>query len=283
MNKQNVRLMLAVTGLLVLAGSLLMVSGTAAAPAAGLTAAAQTQDIPSVSYTSVPALTFTPLNQDTLYNKDVGRQILSLAGPTQTGGNSFLAPLALPDQANLTGLTIYGEDFDDQGAVTIFLRQCDLNQARCLNLAEVTSTNGYAAGQFETSKVTPLNEVIDNSRYSYLLELNLTALSGSGLRSVRLQMEQGTVPPPPAGNAQPWSLSGDVRNFVIPNTGFSQVRVCTSDFSQLPNQTHFPSLIVDGQAMPLTPNSCVTVWGSNIEIRRPLNTGPSSGTYQILR
>lgn len=283
MNKQNVLLMLAVTGLLVLAGFQITVSGTAAAPAAGLAVAAQAQDIPSTSYTSVSALTFIPVNEDILYNKDLGRQILSLAGPVQAGGNNFLAPLALPDRASLTGLAIFGEDFDGQGAVTVRLKRCDLNQARCLNLAEASSTNGYAAGQFELSKVTPLNEAVDNSRYSYLLELELTAQPGSGLRSARLQVEQGTVPPPPAGDAQPWSLSGDVRSFVIPNTGFNQVRVCTGDFAQLPNQTHFPGLIVDGQATQLTPNTCITVWGSNIEIRRPLNAGPSSGTYQVLR
>lgn len=283
MNKQNVLLMLAVTGLLVLAGSLLTVSGTAAAPAAGLAAAAQAQDIPSVSYTSVSALTFNPVNEDTLYSKDLGRQILSLAGPVQAGGNIFLAPLALPDRAGLAGLAIYGEDFDSQGAVTVRLKRCDLNQARCLNLAEASSTAGYAAGPFEMSKVTSLNEAVDNSRYNYLLELELTTQPGSGLRSARLQVGQGTVPAPPAGEVQPWSLSGDVRSFVVPNTGFNQVRVCTGDFAQLPNQTHFPSLVVDNQASQLTPNTCVTVWGSTIEIRRPLNTGPSAGTYQILR
>lgn len=278
MNKQYVLLVLAVSGLFVLAGSLF--SGTATATTAGIAASAQ--DTPTVSYTGISALTFTPLSQDIPYNKDLGRQILSLPGPARTAGNIFLASLSLPDLANLTGLTIYGEDFDDQGAVTVRLKRCDLNQARCINLAEATSTNSYAAGQFEASKVTPLNEVIDNSRYSYLLELELTALSGSGLRSVRVRVEQGNVPPP-SDTAEPWSLSGDVRSFIVPNTGYNQVRVCAGDFSQLPNQTHFPGLIVDGQPTQLTPNTCLTVWGSNIEIRRPLNAGPSSGTYQILR
>jgi hypothetical protein len=42
-------------------------------------------------------------------------------------------------------------------------------------------------------------------------------------------------------------------------------------------------LIVDGQSIPLASNTCVTVYGFNMELRRELNTGPSSGTYQFLR
>jgi hypothetical protein len=284
MNIRQILLIACVTGLLaaaILAIPQLGFSGAAAAPLPETVAARQAQGI-AVLYTSVSALTFIPANEGIPYNKDVRRQILSLAGESRAA-NIFIAPLALPDQANLTGLTVFGEDFDNQGAVLLRLKRCDHGQARCVNVAETTSTESYAAGQFQTNKVTLMNEVVDNSLYTYLLELELTALLNSGLRSVRLELGQGTTPPPPVGDVQPWSLSGDVRNFVVPNSGWNQVRVCADDLSHLPNPTHYPTLVVDGKPMQLAPNTCVMVWGRVIEIRRELNTGPSSGTYQILR
>jgi hypothetical protein len=266
----------------ILAAPQLRFSGAAAAPLPETVAAGQPQGM-TVLYTSVSALTFIPANEGIPYNKDVRRQILSLTGQGRAD-NIFIAPLVLPDQANLAGLTVFGEDFDNQGAVHLRLKRCDHGQARCVNVAETTSTESYAAGQFQTNKVTLMNEVVDNSLYTYLLELELTALFNSGLRSVRLELGQGTAPPlPPVGEVQPWSLSNDVRNFVIPNSGWNQVQVCTGDLSHLPNPTHYPTLVVDGKSMQLASNTCAIVWGRIIEIRRELNTGPSSGTFQILR
>jgi hypothetical protein len=60
-------------------------------------------------------------------------------------------------------------------------------------------------------------------------------------------------------------------------------RICTDDLSHLPNPTHYPTLVVDGLAQPLASNTCVDATGYTIELRRQLNTGPSSGTYQILQ
>jgi hypothetical protein len=168
--------------------------------------------------------------------------------------------------------------------VAVRLKRCDHGQARCVNVVETTSTDSYAAGQFQTVRIAALNEIIDNNLYSYLVELELTALFDSGLRSVRLEMaNEGSGSPPPSGGVEQWSLAGDVTSFIIPNGGWAQVRVCTGDLSHLPNQTHYPTLTVDGRSTTLGSNTCVTVWGRNIQLRRELNTGPSSGTYQILR
>jgi hypothetical protein len=237
----------------------------------------------TITYLSVTALAFVPVNPDSRYNKDPRRQLLTLAGQPAglVDGNLFIAPLALPDKSLLTDMTVFGEDFDNQGAVLARLKRCDHSQARCLTLAETTSTIPYAAGQFETLKTAVPNEIVNNYFYSYILELELTAVGG-GLRAVRLEMVSGASPPTPA-NAQSWTLTGAVTNFFLPNQGLTHVRVCTDNLSHLDNPTHYPYLVVDDQVLPLTSNTCVTVWGYTIEIRRELNTGPSSGTYQFWR
>jgi hypothetical protein len=195
----------------------------------------------------------------------------------------FVAPLTLPDRSELLGMTVYGEDTDNLGEVRMSLKRCNHGQPFCVILAETTSTAPYTLGLFETSKVSVLNEVVDNQFYSYFLELDLTALGNSGLRSVRLDIipREGVLPP---AEVMPWSLEGSIRSFKLPNTKSTQVKICTDDLSHLNNATHYPYVVVDSnQIYPLVSNMCETIWGQDIEIRRNLNTGPSSGTYQFLR
>jgi hypothetical protein len=273
--------------LAIIAGSMLWLDQALAAPKSKVVLEPMAQiATENVAYISVSGLAFVPVNQNTLYTKDTGRQLLSLNSQTRnftTNSNIFVAPLLLPDRSRLTGLTVFGEDFDNQGAVLIRLKRCDHGQARCLTLAETTSTGSYAAGQFETLKVTLSNEVVDNNFYSYLLELELSAIFNSGLRSIRLEIVEPDGSSVSPGNVERWSLSGSVTSFPLPNLDLTQVRICTDDLSYLDNPTHFPTLVVDGETTPLTSNSCLTVWGRDIELRRRLNTGPSSGTFQFLR
>lgn len=252
-----------------------------AAPSPEMAATGHQQQADTDS-TSISAMAFVPLDQATGFNKDPRRQILTL--PDQSRNNNlFVAPLSLPDRSRLTGITVFGEDYDNQGAVRVRLMRCDHGQPRCITVSETTSTDSFAAGQFETVKVTILNEVVDNTLYSYFLELELTAIFDSGLRSVKLEavIPGGGAPPP--GDIQRWSLSGSTTTFTLPNLSLTQVRVCTDDLSHLDNPTHFPILVVDGESTQLGSNTCVTVWGQDIQIERRLNTGPSSGTYQFLR
>ncbi len=234
------------------------------------------------AFVSVSSMAFEPVNQNILFSKDTRRQLLSLSGQTH-GGNLFVAPLILADRSRLTGLTVFGEDFDNQGAIRMSLLRCDHGQVRCVSLAETTSSDSFAGGQFETLKVAIPNETVDNNFYSYFLELDLTALFNSGLRSVRLETVAtggaGTSP----GNIEQWSLSGSVTSFPLPNLNWTEVRICTNDLSHLNNPTHYPFVVADGQSTQLGSNSCVTVSGQDIEIQRRLNSGPSSGTYQFLR
>lgn len=263
--------------------SLLIFSRASAAPqmTPGL-AAIQTGELRQ--YLSLSAMAFGPVSQFAVYYKDVNQQLLTLGNQPRnfTGDNNrFVAPLSLPDLTRLSGLTLYGQDTDNLGEVRLRLKRCDHNQPRCLILAEAASVPEYSAGPFEIP--SPFNEVIDNNLYTYFLELELTALGNSGLRSVRLELFTTASPTPSPGPSERWQLAGNETIFRIPNHRTTDVRVCTDDLSHLDNPTHFPVLIVDGQLYRLISNNCMTVWGFDIEVRRELNTGPSSGTYQILR
>jgi hypothetical protein len=289
MNKRQILLTASISAfftLTIIAGSMLFFSGAIAAPPAQVASTPAPQVITSsLTYLSVSSMAFMPASQDTLYRKDARRQMLTLNSQPLTSASDsyvFIAPLTLPDKNVLTGMTVYGEDFDNQGAVEVRLKRCDHSQARCSSLAETTSTDTYAAGQFETTRAAIPDEVVNQKFYSYFLELELTAVAKSGLRSVRLELTED-IPLTPAGSVKRWSLSKDVTSFLLPNQGWTQVRVCTDDLSHLNNPTHYPTLIVDGQMIPLSSSACVTVWGRDIEIRRELNTGASSGTYQFLR
>lgn len=239
----------------------------------------------SLNYVSISAMAFVPVQQNSSYFKDTQREVLTLTGPSRAftyDRNVFVAPLNLPNQSQLQALTAFGEDYDPQGEVRVRLKRCDHAQARCLNLAETTSTATFAAGAFETTRtVIQQQEIVNNGFYSYFLELELTALGNSGLRSARLEVVTNNGPSP-TPSPQTWSLSGGVTSFPIPTTGLTQVRICTDDLSHLNNATHYPFVVVDGATVPLSSNSCVSVWGRNIEVRRRPNTGDSSGTYQVV-
>jgi hypothetical protein len=232
------------------------------------------------AFAGVSALTFTPVDYATDFQVDTARHLLRLTEANRAP-YFFMAPLTLPDKNLLTGMRVFGEDFDPQGAVQVRLMRCDHGQARCVSLGTLTSTTGFAAGLFDTGQLAALNEPVDNSLYSYFLELELSALLNSGLRSVRLELAAQTNAGLPQDPAQ-WALEGSATNFTLPEVGWAQVRVCTNDLSHLDNPTHYPALVVDGSVRALASNSCVSAWGRTFEIKRRPNTGPSAGTYQYL-
>ncbi|MCK6629540.1 MAG: hypothetical protein L6R45_30735 [Anaerolineae bacterium] len=266
--------------LLIIGGSLLIFGQVSAAP--DETTLAQTNA--SLDYISISALAFGPVSQFAVYYKDFNQQLLTLGNQPRnfTGdSNRFIAPLSLANQTVLSGLTVYGQDFDAQGEIRLRLKRCDHNQPRCIILAETASIVEYDDGLFEN--VSRFNELVDHAFYDYFLELELTALGNSGLRSVRLETTSAETGSPPPANVQKWSLSGETTSFRLPNQTTTQARICTDDFGHLDNPTHYPILVVDGQVINLASNTCIVVWGYSIELRRDYNTGPSSGTYQFLR
>ncbi len=285
MNNRQMMLTTAMSSLFtltIIAGLLLFIGQAMAAPPAKIKSSLSQQTITrTLQYVGISGLAFNPAQSNIAYNKDVQNQLLSLTSQVRNPSNIFVAPLILPDRSELMGMTVFGEDADNQGEVRMRVKRCNHGQAFCVILAETTSTLSYAAGQFETASISVSGEVVDNRFYSYFLELDLTALGNSGLRSVRLDVitnKPSTAP----GAETPWSLTGNVRSFKLPNTSVTHARICTDDLSHLPNPTHYPFVVIDNQILPLSSDMCVTVSGRNIEIRRDLNTGPSSGTYQFL-
>jgi hypothetical protein len=255
------------------------------AQAAPQTPRALLQTENSFQYISVSALAFLPVQPNTTYIRDTQRELLGLVGSDRTisqNRNVFVAPIPLPDRGQLLAMTVFGEDADNQGEVRIRLKRCDHSQGQCITLGETSSTQSYAAGRFETTRLTFLNEPVNNGIYSYLLELELTALFNSGLRVVRVEVSgpaTGTV----AENIESWELAGTTRSLALPNADLAQAKICTDDLSLLDNPTHYPFVVVDNQVITLGSGECVTVWGRDISVQRKPNTGPSSGTYQFLR
>jgi hypothetical protein len=241
----------------------------------------------TLEYVSVSGMAFEPVQANTRFAKDTQRQLLRLVNATRSvtqDQNVFVAPLNLPDGNQLLSMIVSGEDYDVQGEVRVRLLRCQHTAPTCLNLGETSSGVGLTGGLFESTPVFLQNQIVNNALYSYYLELNLTALQNSGLRSVRIE----TIPAdeaqvPPAGNIIRWELVGNFYRFPLPNTTWTQVKICTDDLSHLPNGSHYPYLVVDGGRVSLSSNACETVQGYNIEIRREPNTGSSSGTYQVLR
>lgn len=271
--------------LVVLAVSILLITPVAAAPALLVHPTKLLQTAPGFQYLGLSALAFMPVNPYAIYYKDSNQQLLTLVRPERdfaSANNRFVAPLALPNEFRLTGMTVFGQDFDRLGEVWLRVKRCDHGQAQCLTLAETTSDLVYDAGPFE--KVSTFNERVDNGQFTYFLELELTALANSGLRSVRLELIEEAAVSIPADNVQRWSLADLGTSFPI-STGTAKrlVRICTDDLSHLPNVTHYPVLVVDGVTQSLPSKSCVDASGYNIELRRSLGAGSSSGTYQFLR
>jgi hypothetical protein len=249
-------------------------------------AASSAQTSPGMQYISVPAMAFNPVQQNSSFAKDTQRQLLWLMGNNHTvtrDRNIFVAPLMLPDGAQLLTMVISGEDYDTQGEVRVRFKRCDQRQPLCVGLGETTSQVGFAGGYFETAVSFLQNDVVNNANYTYFLELELTALNNSGLRSVRLNTVGAGSASAPVSSEVHWELAGAFTSFPIATSGWAEVKICADDLSYLPNPSHYPFVMVDGTQRGLTSNSCLTVQGYDIEIRRNLNTGPSSGTYQILR
>ena len=277
--------------LTIIAGLMWLMGQASAAPPpkTGQTPAGQTIT-PTLQYISISGVAFSPIQQNMAYTKDVRQQLLGLAGQSRNfgaGSNLFIAPLTLPDRSELFGITVFGADFDNQGEVRVRLKRCNHGQAFCVILAETTSTAAYALGPFETSRISVFNEIVDNQFYASFLELDLTALGNSGLRSVRLEVLSQAEAPFTA-KKEPWLMQGPDRTFGLPNntTRTRDVEICIDDLTRSnTDPIHYLSSTAESVevARLSSSNPCTKVAGEKIEIKRTLNTSRWSGTYQFLR
>jgi hypothetical protein len=173
-------------------GSLLFFNGALAAPSVERALAPRPQPAGDASFVSVSSVAFLPADsENSAYTRDPVRQMVVLTGSAT--GNLFVAPLSLPDQHAVVRLTAFGEYFDSNGAIQVHLKRCPHNgQTPCERLASAgVSAGSPVQPRFETHTTVVPNVAVDNQRFTYLLELELTALQNSGLRSVRLELSAG--------------------------------------------------------------------------------------------
>ena len=196
----------------------------------------------TVEYVSVSSMAFVPVQPNNSLDKNVQGQLLRLKNASRTvtpDQNIFVAPVSLSDRNRLMSMVVAGEDYDVQGEVRVRLLRCDHASPTCLILAETSSGVGLANGLFETVPVFLQNELVNNALYSYFLQLELTALMNSGLRSVRVETSSSdTGPVPPASSLIRWELSGNFYRYPIPTSGWNTVKICTDDLRYLPNNSH---------------------------------------------
>jgi hypothetical protein len=192
------------TTVAILVGSLLFFSGAMAAPATEKSPAPISQpSAGGASFVSVSSVGFLPVApENSAYTRDPAGQLLALTG-SNANNNLFVAPLSLPDNSSVVRMTVFGQYFDSNGGIQIYLKRCPHNgQTACRRLASAgVNTGSPAQARFETHTTVVPNVIVDNQRFTYMLELELTALENSGLRSVRLElasseeMEPAALPP----------------------------------------------------------------------------------------
>ncbi len=240
----------------------------------------------NLTYVSVPAVAFQPLDRQTTFDLDLTTQMLTANRTTSlTRTARFVAPLSLPNRSRLLYATLYGQDVTLLGSLQMRLKRCQLAQGQCVTLLEAESSDASVAGAVEIDSPNITKEIVDNALYSYWIEVDLATTTAIGLRAVRLTLAANQPADAVASDIGQWELTGTARVFRLPNPdgNFLQARICTNDLSYLDNPTHYPSLVIDDvEVVPLFSNQCVIVEGSNIELRRSLNAGQSSGTYQFI-
>jgi hypothetical protein len=284
MTKQQVLLIAVLSSLLTVAigvGSLLIFSQAVAAPEAS--SAAQTS---GRAYVSVSALAFEPMFPQTppAYTKSFP-QFLSLnttdRGP-ESQGNWFAAPLNLPHNSTLAGMTVFGQDNDPAGRMTVFLWNCDHSGTNgCQTIASYDTMLNSVNTAVDSGRLT-INHRVNNEAYTYVLGLNLWAVNNSGLRSVRLELTNlstelpGGAPPTQAEVS--WTVPAYGQTQLLNLSQAAEVRICTDVLGR----NSLPTLAVDdSNQYQLQSDTCVVYTGQRFKLIGDIN--PASGTYQILR
>ncbi|MCB0197031.1 MAG: hypothetical protein KDJ65_34100 [Anaerolineae bacterium] len=275
--------------------SLLIISGALAAPAADVSSTKMQQSTAQKNYISISSMAFQPFSPRTLpYRRGFDEQILALdttSREIEGQNNWYVAPLSLPDNTIITGITFYGRDVDPNGWVEIALWRCTHGgDVSCVNLplSSYRTDEPFASGSFDSGQIA-LNEVVNNQIYSYTLATRIVALNGSGLRSVLVETAatNGTVSPPPGSGGSiegpvSWTLNN--RNVTTQlSTNLSptaEVRICSNSGSSADVEIRY-----DNNTETLTPGNCARSSGySAYSVKNVGVYGSSaSGTFEVLR
>ena len=279
--------------LVVVIGSLLVISGALAAPPADV-ASTKIQQSTQRSYSSVSSMAFQPFSPRTMpYRRGFDEQILALdttSREIEGQNNWYVAPLFLPDNTIITGITFFGRDTDPTGWVEIALWRCTHGgDVSCINLplSSYRTDEPFAAGGFDSGRIA-LNEVVNNQIYSYTLATRIMALNGSGLRSVLVEASagNGVISPPPGSGGSiegpvSWSLNNrNVTTQLTTNLSTTaEVRICSSSSSSADIEIRY-----DSNTETLTPGNCARYSGySSYAVKNVGVYGSSaSGTFEVL-
>ncbi|MCB0211281.1 MAG: hypothetical protein KDJ52_18215 [Anaerolineae bacterium] len=279
--------------LVVVIGSLLVISGALAAPPADV-ASTKIQQSTQRSYISVSSMAFQPFSPRTMpYRRGFDEQILALdttSREIEGQNNWYVAPLFLPDNTIITGITFFGRDTDPTGWVEIALWRCTHGgDVSCINLplSSYRTDEPFAAGGFDSGRIA-LNEVVNNQIYSYTLATRIMALNGSGLRSVLVEASagNGVISPPPGSGGSiegpvSWSLNNrNVTTQLTTNLSTTaEVRICSSSSSSADIEIRY-----DSNTETLTPGNCARYSGySSYSVKNVGVYGSSaSGTFEVL-
>ncbi|MCB9098537.1 MAG: hypothetical protein H6632_03270 [Anaerolineales bacterium] len=279
--------------MLLIGGTLLLFSGALAAPGVESSYVNLAQSPPvQKNYISVSSMAFQPFSQRTLpYRRGFDEQILALDSATREAdgqNNWFTAPLYLPDNVILTGLTFFGRDTDPTGWLEIALWRCTHGgDVSCINvpLSSYRTDEAFAGGSFDSGKI-PLNEVVNNQLYSYTLATRIMALNGSGLRSVLVETSNSgsplttPVPGTPLPGRASWTL--DNRNVTTQlATGLptsAVVQICSNSNSSANVEVQYGSNL-----STLTPGNCARFSGySTYSVKNVGVYGSfASGTFEV--
>lgn len=244
------------------------------------------------AYFSLSSFAFQPYSSATIaYRRDFTTQLLSLNTATRQiegQNNWFMTPLRLPDHSRLTGVTVYGQDFDRSGWIEVALWRCaHLGDETCINLGLWQSGETSAGGSFNSGRIS-LNEVIDNQAFSYTLATRLYAVNNSGLRSVLLEVTApGDSLAPGSGNGagvsrtEQWTLAnrGVTTQLASNLSSVTTVQICSYGSSTADVEIQY-----NGQMQTLRPGNCTRVSGfSTYTVKNVGLYGHSaSGTIEFL-
>jgi hypothetical protein len=250
---------------LIIITNLVLYSGNAvAAPVHKSNFSVTQQTSEQRSYISVPSVAFMPVSQNTRpYNRIVSWKQDEFESPMLTLKESsennswFLAPLNLPHNSTLTGISFYGEAKGDAGQIGLVLLQCEHNGG-CENLFEQVANTNHV-GKID-SGTNPIKVQVNNEFYSYVLGLKITT-SESGLRSVRLEITEGGEEPSPV-------IEPAVENWFLEEKGVSIQPIIGISASAIVKICNSPDSVPvrvygDGQkfSVDILPGNCSRISG----------------------
>lgn len=147
---------------------------------------------------TIPVCALNPLNSTTTYF----RNAILLRGDTVGGGNSFLAPVTLPDGSTITAIRLLVDDIS--AAQNVTLRFWGAASFNSFNLGSI-ATSGTPG---TTTLQLNLAHSVDNTAFAYSVEVAWT--TPSPVDQIRIGAIRVTYTPPPNAASCPADINDDL-------------------------------------------------------------------------